>query len=251
MKVSSNLGTKISKLLIYSSIVFSLQSHAFSWQDLWQSKNQQAKEMMKNNEFAKAKNTFHDENWQAIAAFRDKDYQMAANLFANTNSSDANYNLGNALANMGKYKDAILAYDKALTINKHNQDAKYNKEILEKLLQQQEKQKKQKKQNQPKNNESQNQNNPQKSNQKDKKEQKKQLNKNSAQDLGKNNSTSKDDLPKNTENQNPQKFKPENRKNGKQQMQQQWLKLIPDDPGGLLREKFKRDYLRSRGELEQ
>jgi Ca-activated chloride channel family protein len=30
----------------------------------------------------------------------------------------------------------------------------------------------------------------------------------------------------------------------KQQAKQQWLKLIPDDPGGLLREKFLRDHIR-------
>ena len=29
-----------------------------------------------------------------------------------------------------------------------------------------------------------------------------------------------------------------------QQAKEQWLRLIPDDPGGLLREKFLRDYLR-------
>ena len=30
----------------------------------------------------------------------------------------------------------------------------------------------------------------------------------------------------------------------RQQENEQWLRLIPDDPGGLMREKFRRDYLR-------
>ncbi|SIR83814.1 Ca-activated chloride channel family protein, partial [Fluoribacter gormanii] len=30
----------------------------------------------------------------------------------------------------------------------------------------------------------------------------------------------------------------------KQQAKEQWLRLIPDDPGGLMREKFLRDHLR-------
>lgn len=39
--------------------------------------------------------------------------------------------------------------------------------------------------------------------------------------------------------------------NEKQQEKEQWLRLIPDDPGGLLREKFLRDYLHRHKELEQ
>ena len=30
----------------------------------------------------------------------------------------------------------------------------------------------------------------------------------------------------------------------KQQAKEQWLKLVPDDPGGLMKEKFLRDYIR-------
>ncbi|SCX92676.1 Ca-activated chloride channel family protein, partial [Legionella micdadei] len=33
----------------------------------------------------------------------------------------------------------------------------------------------------------------------------------------------------------------------KQQAKEQWLRLIPDDPGGLMREKFLRDHLRREG----
>ena len=37
----------------------------------------------------------------------------------------------------------------------------------------------------------------------------------------------------------------------KEQSKKQWLRVIPDDPGGLMREKFLRDYLkRQRGWLE-
>lgn len=221
--------------------IFAVNSYAFSWQNLWKSKNQQAKEMMKKNDFAGATNTFKDENWRAVAAFRAKNYQMAADLFAKSNTAEANYNLGNSLAHLGKYQDAIAAYDRALKDDKNQQDAAHNKEILEKLLKQQAEQNKQQqeKQNkdQPKNK------NPQKSSQEQKQNTSNQQ-QNSPEQAKKTPQQSK-----NTKNSAPQKQNKPNNKDGKGQIQEQWLKLIPDDPGGLLREKFKRDYLRRRGEL--
>ncbi len=225
-------------------MLFALNSHAFTWQDLWKSKNQQAKEMMKNNDFSSAKNTFKDENWRAVAAFRAKDYQMAADFFAKSTTIDAPYNLGNALANLGKYEDAINAYDKMLTIDKNHEDAKHNKKIIEKLLQQQ------KKQNNKNNNQKKSKNQQKsenKNNSKNPKEQKQNT------DNPQQNPPKKDKNPsKNTKQDKIKKQNKQNankKKSGKNQMQEQWLKLIPDDPGGLLREKFKRDYLRRRGEL--
>lgn len=237
------------KYYIFSLLlfIFTLNSYAFSWQNLWKSKNQQAKEMMKKNDFSHAKNTFKDENWQAVAAFRDKDYQMAADLFAKPKTIDANYNLGNALANLGKYKDAIKAYDEVLAANKNHEDAKHNKKILENFLKQQQKQENsnnKQKQN-PKTQEK--KNNPYTKNQK---EEKKQQTNKKQQNPPKINNKSSENKKKNEKNKNLNKQNSQNKKNGKNQMQEQWLKLIPDDPGGLLREKFKRDYLRRKGELE-
>ncbi len=224
-------------------ILFSVNAHAFSWQDLWQNKNQRAKEMMKKQDFNSAKNTFQDDNWRAVAAFRAKDYQLAADLFAKSTAVDANYNLGNALAYLGKYAEAIAAYDKALATNKNNQDAKHNKELLEKLLQQQK--------NKDKDNKPQNQQ--QKPTEQEKPE--KKNNSNSQNDQENNKNADEPQKPKASESEKntrkQQKIDNQDQKpsqeGSKNQMQEQWLKLIPDDPGGLLREKFKRDYLRKRG----
>lgn len=222
--------------------IFTLNSYAFSWQDLWQSKNQQAKEMMKKNDFTTAANTFKDENWRAVAAFRAQNYKMAADLFAKSATPEANYNLGNALAYLGKYQEAISAYDEVLKADKNHPDAAHNKKILEKLLKQQEKKQQQNKDKQQKKDETKKEK-PQKNS-----EEQKQNTKNQQQNPPQQTKKSPEQA-KNAKNTSAQKQNKSNKKDGKRQMQEQWLKLIPDDPGGLLREKFKRDYLRRQGEL--
>ncbi len=221
--------------------ILPLNTYAFDWQDLWKSKNQQAKEMMKKNDFKTATTTFRDENWRAVAAFRDKNYQMAAELFAKSSTKDASYNLGNALAHLGKYQEAIAAYDKALKEDKNQQDAAHNKDIIEKLLKQKAQQNKQQQEKQKKD-QAKNKDRPKNSEQK-------QQNTNSKQQNPPQQAKKTPKQSKNKNNAAPQKQSKPNNKDGKNQMQEQWLKLIPDDPGGLLREKFKRDYLRRRGEL--
>ena len=249
---------RIKHYLISSLLyVFALQCHAFSWQDLWQSKNQQAKELMKRNDFAAAQNTFENEDWRAIAAFRAKDYQQAANLFAKSNTADANYNLGNALAYLGKYQEALTAYDKVLANNKNHKDAEHNKKIVEKLLQKQKKQEQEQEQDKNKTNKDRSKA-PEEKNNSNSKNQESQNQPKTGQNNPEQQKPSKTPAkPKNSKSSNAnksnktQKQEDIKHENGNNKMQEQWLKLIPDDPGGLLREKFKRDYLRRRGELNQ
>ena len=72
-------------------------------------------------------------NNQAVQAYRQGQYQQAYDLF-----QDA-YNQGNALAFQGQIEQAIASYEKALNENPNDMDAKFNKEYLEKQLQNQDK----------------------------------------------------------------------------------------------------------------
>lgn len=234
-------------------LICALQSHAFSWHEMWINKNQRAKEMLKNNNYKQAQQTFKDPNWQAVAAYRAGNYQLAADLLSKSQAKNAEYNLGNALAKLGKYQEAIAAYDMALAKEHKNQDAEYNRDLVKKILEQQKNQQQPPKEP-PKDSQQQQQqkgdksdpSSEQKQNPSPPKDDKNSDEKNKKQkdkDIKQNDSKPQNNQAK------PQNSKPEEKSGGaKQQMKEQWLKLIPDDPGGLLREKFKRDYLRKRGE---
>jgi len=120
--------------LILFLLIFSPITHSFSWQDLWLTPDQQGKQFMEKGNFKKAKNQFNRKDWAATAAYREKDFQSASNLFKQLNTADGFYNQGNSLAHLKQYKKALSAYDKAIELNPHHKDAKYNRKIVAELL---------------------------------------------------------------------------------------------------------------------
>ncbi|MBN8262772.1 MAG: VWA domain-containing protein [Xanthomonadales bacterium] len=66
-----------------------------------------------------------------IADYRKGDYAAAIDKFAGNPSADGQYNLGNALAKAGRYDDAIAAYDRALKARPGMADAKTNRAIVD------------------------------------------------------------------------------------------------------------------------
>ena len=257
MSAQNDLVKKHMTLLLCVLLACSVcKAHAFRWQDLMLTPDQQAETLMKAGDFVKAQQLFQQQDWRAVAAYRAGDYKQAAKEFEKLPTEQGFYNGGNALAKMEKYEDAIKAYDKALALNPSNQDALYNRKLIAELLKK--KQEQQNKDNQSKDKESQdkgsdnkskqdkdkssqdaqNQDNSEKQNtnedlkQKDKNEQAKGLENDKKQ--GKKDAT-KDQPGTDSSSQETRE---------KQQAKEQWLQLIPDDPGGLMREKFLRDYLR-------
>ncbi|HAU1874960.1 TPA: tetratricopeptide repeat protein [Legionella pneumophila] len=281
-------------LTIVAAALISNQLKAFSWSDLWFTPNQQAQHLMEKGQFAKAKDLFERNDWAASAAYRAGDYEQAAKLFNELKTEQGYYNQGNALAHLGKYEEAIRAYDKALAFNPNNQDALYNRKLISELLkkdkekkksqnqqdkdQQNKDQQNQDQQNQDKQNKNQ-QNQDQQNQDKQNKDQQNQdqqnqdkQNKNQQnqdqQNQDKQNKNQQNQDQQNQDKQNKdqqnrdqqnkaQQNKDQNKKNDKQEgeiqsesnqekqlAKEQWLRLIPDDPGGLMREKFLRDHLR-------
>ena len=200
------------------------QTWAFSWNDVWSTPDHQAQIMMNKGQFSKAQATFDNPNWQAFAAFRAGHYKKAASLYGQLKND--NYNQGNALAYDGQLEAALQAYNKAIANNPTDQDALYNRKIIEELL-------KKKQQRQDQKNQEQKEQDKQNQEQKDQ-EQKKQEQQNQQQDKKDKQSETK---PEQHSNQSPEERE-------QKQAKKQWLKLVPDDPGGLMREKFLRDYLR-------
>ncbi|RTZ75855.1 MAG: hypothetical protein DSZ02_02465, partial [Gammaproteobacteria bacterium] len=126
------------------------QAEAGWWKDLWYRPDQQGQQLLERQEAEQAAQRFRDPDWKASALYRAGDYEEAGRLWSQGKGAQERYNLGNALAREGKFKEAIEAYEQALKLDPGLEDAKANKALLEELLkkQQQNQQNRQNQQNQ-------------------------------------------------------------------------------------------------------
>ncbi|MFG1490193.1 tetratricopeptide repeat protein, partial [Oceanospirillum sp. HFRX-1_2] len=87
--------------------------------------------------YDQAEELLKDPLWRGSAYYRQKDYQQAISEFAKSDTPQAHYNRGNALARLGRLDEAMSAYSKALEQNPNLKDAEFNRSLVEKLLKQQ------------------------------------------------------------------------------------------------------------------
>lgn len=131
------------KGLVLALVVFLLPvaepARAFSWQDLWLNKDQQAERLLEEGSAADAAEVFNDPRWRAVASYRAGNYGGSAAGFAEHEDIDSLYNLGNALARLGEFESAIDAYEQVLEIDPQAEDARHNLDLLRDALEQQQK----------------------------------------------------------------------------------------------------------------
>ena len=249
-------------------------AHAFDWDRLWLNNNQRGAKQLDAGQAEQAAQLFTDPDWQAAALYRAGDYQAALEILENTQSADGYYNKGNTLAKLGDIPAAIEAYQQALDKNPNHEDAKYNLELLQQnqptdSSQQQNSSASEQQQPNSSPGEASNHNPPPKTSSAQNDATPPQPNSSGSQNAEPQHAASAS-----TEAQNTRQEKPmENQQNPfdtrageaesepaptvsseqqqRAQAMEQWLRRIPDDPGGLLKRKFYYQYQQQAHEQEQ
>jgi len=129
-------------LLVFITLLpFDRAVNAAELSSYFKNNNQNASAAYQNKDYEQAAATFKDAKWKSAAYYKAGDYQKALDQLRGLDDSESIYNRGNILAKMGKFKEAISAYDEALKRSPENQDAQYNRDLIEQYLKQQQDQK--------------------------------------------------------------------------------------------------------------
>ena len=221
------------------------QVHAAEWQSLWLRRDQQGAEAFANEDHATAAALFNSTQWQAASSYRAGNYEAAIAAFSASDTSDGHYNRGNSLALMGNYAEAIAAYDLAINLENDHTDAISNKEIVEQLLEQQESEEGEEQDGDSQENQSeQNSDNESEQNQEnsDQQDQESQEGNQDQQEEQQQNQPPEDQDSSESNSEQNTPSENSNDEFEEQQALEQWLRRIEDDPGELLRRKFRYQY---------
>jgi len=242
------------------------RAEAFEWQSLWQRPDQRGYHALEANEPARAAKLFEDPAWRGAAQYRAGEFEASAGSLSGLDSATGHYNRGNALAKAGKLQEAISEYDRALELEPEHADARYNRDLVAKYLEdnpppeqqpQQQPQSGDQNQNQGDSNDSDGSSEQQDDSQSGE-------SKPSQDDQQSSDGNAGDDEPdestQDRENEEQQQANAEQseEQQGKENAQgpedveqwaseqaaEQWLRRVPQDPGGLLRRKFLYQYQR-------
>jgi len=246
-------------------------AQAASWDGLWLNENQRAQRLLQQGKSGEAAKLFTDEKWKAAAEYRSGDFEKSLQTLEAAKDMESVYNKGNALARMGKFEEAVAAYEQVLGVFPDHEDAEYNLDLIKKEMEKQKQTSQQnssgggedqqsgdekgqpdeKSQDNSSREKQQDGNEPQDNQvagQQDPENQGDQAVSKSEQDQqqGEDEREEQPGQPGEENNQEPQNA--DDMMTGNSEIDEesrateQWLRRIPDDPGGLLREKFRLQY---------
>ena len=239
--------------------------YALDWNDLWKTRDQQAKEAMESGDYDKAIELFEDSEWLAAAHYKAGNYRQSANGYNNNSDIDHLYNHANSLAKIGQFEEAIENYEKVIAEEPNAEDALYNLNLLKDLLSENQSSEENNDDGQSSEEastgEQSQQQNGDESEQSDNEGNSKTGDSGDESDVKPNQKLSNEEdieaIEKELEraaeeNSNQESQQEDNNESGiegrmaqeQQQAMEQWLRRIPDDPGGLLRRKFRYQYQR-------
>jgi Ca-activated chloride channel family protein len=244
------------------------RADAFEWAELWQRPDQRGFEALQSNEAQRAAELFEDPQWRGAAEYRAGKFAESVASLEGIDTADGNYNRGNALAKAGRLEEAIGAYDRALELDANHEDAIHNRDLLKDFLeknpeqQQPNEQQEGAQQNQQQADENGSSGNNDEANG-DPSEQQGDQSQQQASESQSGEGQGSEDQPQPGEDdangeqqqaaneqaeQQPQQGEAAGPQDVEQwaseQAAEQWLRRIPQDPGGLLRRKFQYQYQR-------
>ncbi len=219
-------------------------AQALSWDELWRNSDQRAAEALEAGDPAVAAELFDDPRWRAAALYRAGEFPASADALEGLETADDYYNRGNALAYSGDFQAALSAYEQAIQLDADHEDAIFNRDLLLEQMPPAEQQSEgqqgedgqpgdQGQQGQPSDNDDSADSQPE-SQQDDSEQSGEQP---SAEEQSADESEQRQDPTQNAAEENLDEWASE-------QAADQWLRRIPDDPGGLLRRKFRYQYQR-------
>jgi len=239
-------------------------TQASVWDDLWFTKDQQAQRKLNAGAAPDAAELFENPEWRAVAQYRSQDYADSAANFAASDDARSLYNLGNALARQGEFESAIDAYEEALESDPGDADAAYNRDLLKQLLEQQQQQQGDQQQSDQQGEGEQTQSDSDSEQQSESQQSQADSEAQEGDSSQRDDEMSEEDLEalreelqraaeeaqRETEEPAEQQLTEAElealrREQEQQQAMEQWLRRIPNDPGGLLRNKFRYQYQKS------
>ena len=123
-------------VLVALVLVVAVDTQANWFEDLWKNDDQRAYDKLQESDPERAAELFKDPEWQAVSKYRNEKFEAAADMFHSDDSIRSKYNLGNSLALSGRIGEAIETYDQVLELDPEHEDARYNRDLLNQLMQQ-------------------------------------------------------------------------------------------------------------------
>lgn len=258
-----------SGVLVLSALLHSAPGQAGVLNELFQNSDQRGQAALETGNPGRAAQLFESPDWQGTAEYEAGNWEKAAQRFGRNESADGFYNKGNALALAGKLEAALAAYERSLEIAPDQADAIQNRDLIRQLLEQQQSEQRNNDQSeQDDGDQSEDQSEPGQTSKADSENQE-------SSEQNRDSDDSQEDSP-DTQDSEGQEGDGENRQQDssqatpgdsddamndaldaaleeqtdaqmakfdealeKQQALEQWLRRVPDDPGGLLKRKFR------------
>lgn len=122
--------------VLAGSIIWTPSANAegMRFADLWLTPDQQGRYHFDKGDYATAAQRFQDLAWRGIAFYLNENFEAAVEAFAQIESAQGFFNLGNAWAQGQNYVYAVRAYSKVLQLEPEHEGAQKNRRIIQKII---------------------------------------------------------------------------------------------------------------------